>query len=123
MSVATESIQSFLCRLRAVKDYTAEAIDEQALESILEVGRWTGTGSNRRGTEVIVVRDPAVKKQFGEWGAACRDADTGRWLAHSTLRGGEFGRAPMPRARLSALGPRAISRAIRLTGASSRYSW
>ncbi len=29
--------------------------------------------------------------------AACRDAETGRWLAHSTIRGGEFGRAPMPR--------------------------
>jgi nitroreductase len=70
MSVATESIQTFLCRLRAVKDYTAEPIDQQALESILEVGRWTGTGSNRQGTEVVVVRDPAVKQQFGEWGAA-----------------------------------------------------
>jgi nitroreductase len=70
MSVATESIVSFLCRLRAVKDYTAEPVDQQALDAILEVGRWTGTGSNRQGTEVIVIRDEAVKKQFGEWGAA-----------------------------------------------------
>jgi nitroreductase len=70
MTIAAESIQSFLCRLRAVKDYTPEPVDEQALESILEVGRWTGTGSNRQGTEVVVVRDEAVKKQFGEWGAA-----------------------------------------------------
>jgi nitroreductase len=70
MTVAADSIQTFLCRLRAVKDYTDEPVDQQALDSILEVGRWTGTGSNRQGTEVIVVRDPAVKKQFGEWGAA-----------------------------------------------------
>ena len=70
MSVATESIVSFLCRLRAVKDYTAEPIDQQALDSILEVGRWTGTGSNRQSTEVIVIRDPAVKQQLGAWGAA-----------------------------------------------------
>jgi len=70
MTVAAESIQTFLCRLRAVKDYTAEPVDQQALDAILEVGRWTGTGSNRQGTEVIVVRDAAVKQQFGEWGAA-----------------------------------------------------
>lgn len=29
--------------------------------------------------------------------AACRDADTGRWLCHSTVRGGEYGRGQMPR--------------------------
>ncbi|HLF10558.1 MAG TPA: hypothetical protein VJA26_05035, partial [Gammaproteobacteria bacterium] len=28
--------------------------------------------------------------------AACRDVDSGRWLCHSTVRGGEFGRGPMP---------------------------
>lgn len=28
--------------------------------------------------------------------AACRDIDTGRWLCHSTVRGGEHGRGPMP---------------------------
>jgi nitroreductase len=70
MSVAAESIQTFLCRLRAVKDYTAEPIDPQALEAVLEVGRWTGTGSNRQSTEVVVIRDPAVKQQLGAWGAA-----------------------------------------------------
>ena len=69
MSVATESIQEFLCRLRAVKDYTAGPIDQQALEAILEVGRWTGTGSNRQSTEVVVIRDPAIKQKCGEWGA------------------------------------------------------
>lgn len=28
--------------------------------------------------------------------AACRDVDTGRWLCHSTVKGGEHGRGPMP---------------------------
>jgi nitroreductase len=69
MSVATESIQTFLCRLRAVKDYTDEPVSPEALEATLEVGRWTGTGSNRQSTEVIVIRDPAVKTQLGAWGA------------------------------------------------------
>ena len=69
MSVATANVVEFLCRLRAVKDYTAEPVSDDALESILEVGRWTGTGSNRQSTEVVVIRDPAVKQQLGDWGA------------------------------------------------------
>ncbi len=28
--------------------------------------------------------------------AACRDVETGRWLCHSTVKGGEHGRGPMP---------------------------
>jgi nitroreductase len=70
MSVATQDLTSFLCRLRAVKDYTAEPVSQEAIEAILEVGRWTATGGNRQSTEVIVIRDPAVKTQLGAWGAA-----------------------------------------------------
>ena len=70
MSVATHDLTEFLCRLRAVKDYTAEPVSQGALDAILEVGRWTATGSNRQSTEVVVIRDPAVKQQLGEWGAA-----------------------------------------------------
>ena len=70
MSVATVDHQTFLCRLRAVKDYTDEPVSQEALDAILEVGRWTGPGSNRQSTEVVVIRDPAVKQQLGAWGAA-----------------------------------------------------
>jgi nitroreductase len=70
MSVATPSQVEFLCKLRAVKDYTAEPVSQEALDAILEVGRWTATGSNRQSTEVVVIRDAAVKKQLGDWGAA-----------------------------------------------------
>ena len=69
MSVVATDYQAFLCRLRAVKDYTAEPVSQEALDAILEVGRWTGTGSNRQSTEVVVIRDPAVKEKLGEWGA------------------------------------------------------
>ena len=55
--------------LRAVREYTAEPVSQQALEEILEVGRWTGTGSNRQPTDVVVICDPAVKARMGEWGA------------------------------------------------------
>ena len=70
MSVATTNHVEFLCRLRAVKDYTAEPVSQEALDAILEVGRWTATGSNRQSTEVVVIRDPTVKRQLGDWGAA-----------------------------------------------------
>jgi nitroreductase len=69
MSVVATDIQTFLCKLRAVKDYTAEPIGQDALEAILEVGRWTGTGSNRQSTEVVVVRDKELQQKMGEWGA------------------------------------------------------
>ena len=55
--------------LRAVREYTAEPVSEDAIRQILEVGRWTGTGGNRQPTDVIVVRDAEVKRKMGEWGA------------------------------------------------------
>jgi nitroreductase len=64
-----ESKLAFLRGLRAVKEYTGEPVDRATIEAILEVGRWTGTGSNRQPTEVVVVRDADLKRQMGEWGA------------------------------------------------------
>jgi nitroreductase len=55
--------------LRAVREYTPEPVAEQTLLDILEVGRWTGTGSNRQPADVVVVRDPEVKRKMSEWGA------------------------------------------------------
>ena len=55
--------------LRAVREYTAKPVDEQTINEILEVGRWTGTGGNRQPTDVVVVRDPEVKQKMGGWGA------------------------------------------------------
>ena len=55
--------------LRAVREYTSEPVDEQTIHQILEVARWTGTGSNKQPTDVIVIRDPEVKRKMGEWGA------------------------------------------------------
>ncbi|HET7770112.1 MAG TPA: nitroreductase family protein, partial [Chloroflexota bacterium] len=55
--------------LRAVREYTPEPVDEQTINQLLEVARWTGTGSNKQPTDVIVVRDPEVKRKMGEWGA------------------------------------------------------
>ncbi len=69
MSQSTVDQLGFLRRLRAVKDYTTEPIAEEAIQDILEVGRWTGSGANKQPWEVIVVRDPDVQQKFGDWGA------------------------------------------------------
>lgn len=69
MSAPVNEHLAFLRGLRAVKEYTPEPIDRATIEAILEVGRWTGTGSNRQPTEIVVVQDPALQEQMGEWGA------------------------------------------------------
>ena len=69
MSESTDDLLKFLRRLRAVREYTPEPIAQEAIEEMLEVGRWSGSSANRQPCEVIVVRDPDVKRRFGAWGA------------------------------------------------------
>jgi nitroreductase len=69
MSAPTNETVDFLRGLRAVKAYADEPVSQQDIESILEVGRWTGTGGNRQPTEVVVVRDPELRAKMGGWGA------------------------------------------------------
>ena len=59
----------FLRNLRAVRNYTPEQIPEEVLSDILEVGRWSGTASNRQGTECVVVRDAQFMQRMSEVGA------------------------------------------------------
>jgi nitroreductase len=60
---ATEQIK-FLRSLRAVRTYTPEPVPEAALRDILEVGRWSGSASNRQPAEVVVVRDKEILQQI-----------------------------------------------------------
>jgi nitroreductase len=69
MSVPSQDLVSFLRGLRAAKEYSSESATDHEIESILEVGRWTASGGNRQPTEVVVIRDGALKQQMGEWGA------------------------------------------------------
>ncbi len=67
--MARSEVLKLMRNLRAVREYTPEPVDKQTIDDILEVGRWTGTGGNRQPTDVVVIRDPAVKQKMGEWGA------------------------------------------------------
>jgi nitroreductase len=55
--------------LRAVREYTSEPVPREALDEILEVGRWSASGGNRQPHEVIVVRDRDTLHKFADWGA------------------------------------------------------
>jgi len=69
MSTSNTDLTKFLRGLRAVREFTAEPVSDDVLNDILEVGRWTSTGGNRQGTEVVVIRDADVKRRIGDWGA------------------------------------------------------
>jgi nitroreductase len=74
MAVSSSELTRFLRRLRAVREFTSEPVSDEAIQDILEVGRWSGSGSNKQPCEVLVIRDREAQSKFGEWGA--RPAET-----------------------------------------------
>lgn len=69
MSASTEDLVAFLRGLRQVREFTAEPVSEAIINDILEVGRWSGSSANTQPTELLVVRDPEVRRKIGDWGA------------------------------------------------------
>lgn len=70
MAAPSSELTGFLRGLRAVRDYTQQPVADDVLADILDVGRWSGSASNRQPTEVIVVRDAALRQKLSECGAA-----------------------------------------------------
>ncbi|MFI5269549.1 MAG: nitroreductase family protein [Chloroflexota bacterium] len=69
MSANPNELLDFLRRLRQVREYTPEAVSEDVINGILEVGRWSGSGGNKQPAELVVIRDAGVKQKIGDWGA------------------------------------------------------
>ena len=69
MSDQADAIIRFLRRLRAVREYTPEAISEAAIRDIVEVARWSGSASNKQPTELVIVSDPGIRQKIAENGA------------------------------------------------------
>src|ERR1700674_254279 len=46
-------------RVRSVRSFRPDPIPDEFLTEILEVARWTGSGSNRQPWTFVVVREPA----------------------------------------------------------------
>ena len=68
MNERAKDLITFLRSLRAVRDYTPDAIPDDIANEILEVGRWSGSSSNKQPTELVVVRDAAMKQKLAESG-------------------------------------------------------
>lgn len=69
MSATSEDLVRFVRGLRQVREYSSEPVSEDVINDILEVGRWSGSSANKQPTEVLLVRDPEVKRKIGDWGA------------------------------------------------------
>ncbi len=65
MSTPTELI-NLLRRLRAVREFDSKPIPDAALQDILEVARWTGSGMNSQPWHLVVVKQPEVLQQIGQ---------------------------------------------------------
>lgn len=68
MNDHSRGLIKFLRSLRAVREYTAEPISDEAITDILEVGRWSGSSSNKQPVELVVVRDAEMKQKLAEGG-------------------------------------------------------
>lgn len=59
---------TFLRGLRAVREYTPEPVQDEVVRDILEVGRWSGSASNRQPVEVVIVRDKEILQTITDHG-------------------------------------------------------
>jgi nitroreductase len=64
----------FLRLLRQVRDFEDRPVPQDALDDIVEVGRWTGTAKNQQLQEVVVVRDRAKLEALSKCGTAAHVA-------------------------------------------------
>src|SRR6476661_1566195 len=52
--------------LRQARRFTAEDVPQEAIDDILEVARWTGSGNNRQPWDLVLVRDHDTLKRIAE---------------------------------------------------------
>ncbi len=55
-----------LRRTRQIRQFTDEPVDDAAIQAILEVARWTGSGANRQPWTFVIVRDAADRQRIAE---------------------------------------------------------
>lgn len=54
--------------MRSVRRFSSQAIAEEVLQDILEVGRWTGSAKNTQPWELVVVRERTMLEQLSHLG-------------------------------------------------------
>jgi nitroreductase len=63
----------------AVRDFTAEPVDDATLARVLDVARFAPSGGNRQGWRVVVVRDATIRRRL-------RDAYLDGWYQYLAQR-------------------------------------
>jgi nitroreductase len=61
-----DAVLRTLRRTRQIREFTDEPVEDAALQAILEVARWTGSGANRQPWTFVIVRDPAERERIAE---------------------------------------------------------
>jgi nitroreductase len=66
-------------KVRQVRQYRDEPVDQATVDALLEVARWTGSSRNGQPWHFIVVTDKAILKQISQY------RDSINWLADAPL--------------------------------------
>jgi nitroreductase len=72
-------LRSALTTTGAIRDFTAEPVDDATLARVLDVARYAPSGGNRQGWRVVVVRDPSIRRRI-------RDAYLAGWYEYLAQR-------------------------------------
>lgn len=65
---------------RSIREYTLDSISEQAIDKILEAGRWAPSANNSQPWKFVVLRDPDGRKKLADiltWGTFLSQAALG----------------------------------------------
>jgi nitroreductase len=64
-----ENIYQFILNLRAIRDYTGDAVSRGDLEKVLEAARWTGSSKNTQNWSFLVFTDRGQLDHLAEGGS------------------------------------------------------
>jgi nitroreductase len=72
-------LRTALTTTGAIRDFTAEPVDDATLARVLDVARFAPSGGNRQGWRVVVVKDPTTRRRI-------RDAYLDGWYEYLAQR-------------------------------------
>jgi nitroreductase len=58
-----------LLRVRQVREFAAEPVEQEALDAIADAARWSGSSQNSQPWRFIVIRDPEILRAIHDAGA------------------------------------------------------
>jgi nitroreductase len=57
-------LRSALTTTGAIRDFTADPVDDATLARVIDVARFAPSGGNRQGWRVVVVKEPAIRRRI-----------------------------------------------------------